>query len=81
MAVADAWGAKVGPTHHYDPDGVALTSLPDNSAGDMGYARLGSHSRPLEHVPGRGGAHRSRAAPPDSASSAMAGCSTSASSL
>ncbi len=48
MATADAAGAKVGPTHTYDPYGQALTTPPDNSAGSFDYAWLGSHQRPLE---------------------------------
>ncbi len=48
MATADAAGAKVGATLTYDPDGQALSGLPDNSAGNMDYAWLGRHQRPLE---------------------------------
>ncbi|MGH9149290.1 MAG: RHS repeat-associated core domain-containing protein, partial [Acidimicrobiales bacterium] len=32
--------------------GVALSALPDNSAGNLDYGWLGSHLRPLEHAPG-----------------------------
>ncbi|MGH9267591.1 MAG: RHS repeat-associated core domain-containing protein, partial [Acidimicrobiales bacterium] len=52
IAVAGASGTKVGTTRHYDPDGTALSALPDNSAANMDYAWLGSHLRPLEHAPG-----------------------------
>ena len=50
MATADAAGAKVGATLTYDPYGQALSGLPDNSAGNMDYAWLGRHQRPLEHA-------------------------------
>ncbi|HSH59938.1 MAG TPA: RHS repeat-associated core domain-containing protein [Acidimicrobiales bacterium] len=50
MATADASGAKQGATLSYDPYGQALSGLPDNSAGNMDYAWLGRHQRPLEHA-------------------------------
>jgi len=49
MAVADAVGAKQGPTRTYDPSGQA-TDVPDNWAGEFDYGWLGSHQRPLEHA-------------------------------
>jgi len=45
-------GAKVGPTMGYDPFGVAIGGVPDNSDANYGYGWLGQHQRPLEHVGG-----------------------------
>jgi RHS repeat-associated protein len=50
MAVADNNGAKQGATKTYDPNGVALAGLPDNSAGNFDYGWLGSAQRPIEHA-------------------------------
>ena len=50
MATADNNGAKQGTTKTYDPNGVALTGLPDNSAGNFDYGWLGQHQRPIEHA-------------------------------
>ena len=50
MAVADNNGAKQGTTRTYDPFGVSLGALPDNSAGNFDYAWLGQHQRPIEHA-------------------------------
>ncbi|MCA1836912.1 MAG: hypothetical protein LC721_11535, partial [Actinobacteria bacterium] len=52
MATANAAGAKQGPTLSYDPYGQALTSVPDNSAGNFDYGWLGQHQRGLEHAGG-----------------------------
>jgi RHS repeat-associated protein len=50
MAVADNAGAKQGATKTYDPNGVALAGLPDNSAGNLDYGWLGQNQRPIEHA-------------------------------
>ena len=53
VALADANGAKVGPsTSTYDPFGSSLTALPNNDVGNMDYGWLGSDQRPLEHEGG-----------------------------
>ena len=52
MAVANAAGAKQGATMSYSPDGEALVTLPDNSAGNFDYGWLGQHERGLEHEAG-----------------------------
>lgn len=49
MATANASGAKTGSTMTYDPYGVALGAVPDNSAGNFDYGWLGKHERGLEH--------------------------------
>ncbi len=51
MATASGHQSKAGrATLTYGPYGQALSGLPDNSAGNMDYAWLGSHQRPLEHA-------------------------------
>ena len=52
MAVANEVGLKQGATFSYDPDGKALTTVPDTTRGSFDYGWLGSHQRPLEHAAG-----------------------------
>ena len=52
-AAAGDNGVKQGATVVYDPFGNTVGgALPDNSAGNLDYAWLGAHQRPLEHETG-----------------------------
>ncbi|MCA1684076.1 MAG: hypothetical protein LC708_02985, partial [Actinobacteria bacterium] len=52
VATANASGAKQGSTLSYDPYGVTLGPVPDNSNGNFDFGWLGQHQRGLEHAPG-----------------------------
>jgi RHS repeat-associated protein len=48
VATATSAGVKQGVTLSYDPDGQALSTVPDNSAGNYDYGWLGQHQRGVE---------------------------------
>ncbi|MBI2710117.1 MAG: hypothetical protein HYX34_10535 [Actinobacteria bacterium] len=50
-AVADAAGAKQGPTGTFDPFGQPVTTAADLTTGGLGYGFLGSKQRPTETNP------------------------------
>lgn len=53
VATAGADGLKQGATATYDPFGNQIGgALPDNTLGNLDYAWLGQHQRPLEHEGG-----------------------------
>jgi RHS repeat-associated protein len=54
VALADAAGAKQGPTRTYDPFGGALAGVPDNTGGRVDYGWLGQHQRGCEADAGGG---------------------------
>jgi len=50
MVLANAAGAKQGPTFTYDPFGQG--TVPDDAAANLDYGWLGTKTRPTEHAPG-----------------------------
>ena len=48
MVTANGSGVKQGSFLNYDPFGQALSTVPDNSAGNFDYGWLGQHQRPVE---------------------------------
>jgi RHS repeat-associated protein len=52
VATTNQAGTKQGPTRTYDPYGNLIAgTTPDDSAGNLDYAWLGQHQRPLETEP------------------------------
>ncbi|MGH9286190.1 MAG: RHS repeat domain-containing protein [Acidimicrobiales bacterium] len=51
VATANAFGGLTG-RYAYDPDGGALTALPDNAEGAFDHGWLGQHARPVEQAVG-----------------------------